>query len=86
ILQADNALAQKLEAEIKIQELWAAAYATRRVPQYVFGGGGAGAGASGPPTGADGESRLLQQLLTMEYAKRLDYDRSLGEDSKTGAQ
>ncbi|MEM9140791.1 MAG: SPFH domain-containing protein, partial [Pseudomonadota bacterium] len=47
ILQADNALAQKLEAEIKIQELWAAAYATRRVPQYVFGGGGAGAGASG---------------------------------------
>ncbi|MEM7056900.1 MAG: SPFH domain-containing protein [Pseudomonadota bacterium] len=88
ILKADNALAQKLDAEIKIQELWAAAYAQRRVPQYVFGGGGGGGGplAGGPPTGADGETRLLQQLLTMEYAKRLDYDRTLGETKQIGGQ
>ena len=79
ILNADNALAQKLEAEIKIQELWAAAYAQRRVPQYVFGSGGGG--PTGPPTGADSETRLLQQLLTMEYAKRLDYDRALNDDA-----
>jgi hypothetical protein len=86
ILAADNALAQKLDAEIEIQKLWAAAYAQRRVPQYVFGGNGSGAGAglaSGPPTGADGETRLLQQLLTMEYAKRLDYDRSLSDGTTT---
>ena len=82
ILEADNALAQKLEAEIRIQELWAAAYAQRRVPQYVFGGGGSAAG--GPPMGADSESRLLQQLLTMEYAKRLDYNRTLnGTEAET---
>ena len=85
ILKADNALAQKLDAEIKIQELWAAAYAQRRVPQYVFGGGGQG-GPGGPPMGADSESRLLQQLLTMEYAKRLDYDRTLTNGAPTGAQ
>ena len=77
ILEADNALAQKLEAEIRIQELWAAAYAQRQVPQYVFGGS---IGTGGPPMGADSETRLLQQLLTMEYAKRLDYDRTLNND------
>ena len=82
ILNADNALAQKLEAEIRIQELWAAAYAKRQVPQYVFGAGGGGGGApGGPPMGSDSESRLLQQLLTMEYAKRLDYDRTLTDDA-----
>ena len=86
ILSADNALAQKLEAEIRIQELWAAAYAKRQVPQYVFGaGGGGGAGPAGPPMGSDSESRLLQQLLTMEYAKRLDYDRTLTEDVGAGS-
>ena len=79
ILNADNALAQKLEAEIRIQELWAAAYAKRQVPQYVFGANGGGASPGGPPMGSDSESRLLQQLLTMEYAKRLDYDRTLNE-------
>ena len=81
ILEADNALAQKLDAEIEIQKLWAEAYARRQVPQYVFGVGGGG--PSGPPTGADSETRMLQQLLTMEYAKRLDYERALtGRDEE----
>lgn len=73
VLEADNALAQKLDAEVEIQKLWADAYAKRNVPQYVFGGGG----KDGPPTGNDQQAQLLQQLLTMEYAKRLEYDRSL---------
>lgn len=30
-----------------------------------------------PTLGSDSEARLLEQLLTMEYAKRLEHDRSL---------
>lgn len=73
VLEADNALAQKLEAEIAIQQVWADAYAKRNVPQYVFGSGG----GESTPTGSDQEAQLLQNLLTMEYAKRLEYDRTL---------
>ena len=65
-------MAQKLDAELAIQRVWAEAYAKRNVPQYVFGASG-----DGTPTGSDSEARLLEQLLTMEYAKRLEYDRSL---------
>ena len=72
VLEADNALAQKLEAEISIQRVWADAYAKRNVPTYVFG-----AGDGDTPTGGDQEAQLLQQLLAMEYAKRLDYDRAI---------
>ncbi len=72
VLEADNALAQKLDVELAIQRVWAEAYAKRNVPQYVFGASG-----DGTPTGSDSEARLLEQLLTMEYAKRLEYDRSL---------
>ena len=72
VLEADNALAQKLDAEIEIQRVWADAYAKRNVPQYVFG-----ASDGDTPTGSDRETQLLQQLLSMEYAKRLDYDRTL---------
>jgi len=72
VLEADNALAQKLDAEIEIQRVWADAYAKRNVPQVVFG-----ASDSDTPTGSDRETQLLQQLLSMEYAKRLDYDRTL---------
>ena len=39
---------------------------------YVFG-----AGDGDTPTGGDQEAQLLQQLLAMEYAKRLDYDRAI---------
>ena len=70
VLEADNALAQKPEAEILIQSVWAEAHAKRNMPTYVFG-----AGNGDTPTGGDQEAQLLQQLLAMEYAKRLDYDR-----------
>lgn len=71
ILDADNALAQKLEAEIEIQKVWADAYARRNVPTNVFGAGG------DVPSGGDQETRAFLQLLTLDAAKRLNYDREL---------
>jgi hypothetical protein len=71
ILKADNALAQKLKAEVEIQKLWADAYAKRAVPTNVFGAG------ADTPTGGDGESKAFMQLLTLDAAKRLNYDRNL---------
>lgn len=72
ILQADNALAQKLDAEIQIQKLWAQAFAQRKVPTTVFGSGGGGA-----PVGSDGEVKAFMQMLTLDAAKRLNYDRDM---------
>lgn len=74
ILQADNALAQKLEAEIEIQKLWANAFATRKVPTNVFGGGGEVAGA---PIGSDAEVKAFIQMLTLDAAKQLNYNREV---------
>ena len=74
ILNADNALAQKLDAEIEIQQVWADAYAKRQVPMYVFGGG---AGPEGTPVGGDSEVKAFMQLMTVDAAKRLNYDRGL---------
>jgi regulator of protease activity HflC (stomatin/prohibitin superfamily) len=73
ILQADNALAQKLEAEIAIQRVWAEAYAKRQVPTTVFGGGG----ESGVPVGGDNEVQNFMKILTVDAANRLNYNRSL---------
>lgn len=72
ILKADNALAQKLDAEIQIHGLWADALARRQVPANVFGGGSAGT-----PVGSDTEARTFMQLLTLDAAKRLSYERSV---------
>ena len=71
ILKADNALAQKLDAEIEIQRLWADAFARRSVPTNVFGA------TAGTPTGSDGEVRAFMQLLTLDSAKRLAYTRDV---------
>lgn len=72
ILQADNALAQKLDAEIKIQRLWAEAFAQRKVPTTVFG-----SGDSGAPVGSDAEVKAFMQMLTLDAAKRLNYNRDM---------
>lgn len=77
ILQADNALAQKLDAEIQIQKLWADAFSKRKVPSTVFGGG-----QSGSPVGSDAEVKAFMQMLTLDAAKRLNYDRDLGKNKK----
>lgn len=74
ILQADNALAQKLDAEIEIQKLWADAFAKRKVPSTVFGSGQGGA-----PVGSDAEVKAFMQMLTLDAAKRLNYDRELSK-------
>lgn len=76
ILEADNALADKLSAEIQIQKLWAEAFAKRNVPTYVFGAG-SGSASSGSPVGADNEVRHFMQLMTMDAAKNLNYDRNI---------
>lgn len=75
ILKADNALAQKLDAEIEIQKLWAEAFAKRQVPTNVFGGSGAG----GAPVGSDSETKAFMQLLTLDAAKRLNYNREVSD-------
>ncbi len=75
ILQADNALAQKLEAEIEIQKLWADAFSKRQVPVNVFGSGSGGA-----PVGSDSETKAFMQLLTLDAAKRLNYNRELSKE------
>ena len=73
ILEADNALAQKLEAEVEIQRIWADAFAKRKVPTTVFGGGGSSA-----PVGSDAEVKAFMQMLTLDAAKRLNYQREVG--------
>lgn len=71
ILTADNALAQKLDAEIEIQKVWADAYSKRQVPTTVFGTSG------GTPTGSDSEVSTFMNIMTMDAAKRLNYNRGL---------
>ena len=78
ILQADNALAQKLQAEVEIQKLWAEAFAKRQVPTNVFGGNGSG----GAPVGSDAETKAFMQMLTLDAAKRLNYDRDITKAKK----
>lgn len=73
ILKADNALAQKLDAEIQIQKLWAEAFALRKVPTTVFGGGQSGSS----PVGSDAEVKAFMQMLTLDAAKRLNYERDV---------
>lgn len=74
ILKADNALAQKLSAEVDIQRLWAEAFSKRKVPTTVFGS------ASGStPTGSDSEVKAFMQMLTLDAAKRLSYDREINK-------
>lgn len=73
ILEADSALAQKLDAEIEIQRLLASAFAKRNVPMNVFGSGSAGAGV---PVGSDAKQRPLCSYY-IKYSKTLGYDREV---------
>lgn len=67
VMQADGALEKKLEAYVKAQEYWANAYANRKVPSTVFGGGGSGTEAYG-----DGGAKAFMDLLTIDAANRLN--------------
>lgn len=75
MMQADNALQPKLEAEKYIHEVWADAHARRSVPSMVFAG--SGSGKDGIPMGSDNEVSNLIKMLTVDTAKRLNYDRSV---------
>ncbi len=75
LIEADNALAAKLATEQEVQKVWAAAFSKRAVPQTVFVTGGGAAGAT-TPTGSNTELQTIMQLLTIQMAERLNYDRS----------
>jgi regulator of protease activity HflC (stomatin/prohibitin superfamily) len=76
ILEADNALAQKLDAEVRIQTIWAQAYAKRSVPTNVFGA------TSGVPSGRDDEAKTFMKLLTLDAAERLNYRRKITQKTQ----
>jgi regulator of protease activity HflC (stomatin/prohibitin superfamily) len=75
-IKGDNALDKKLTAEIEIQKVWADAYARRNVPTNVFGVGG----NSTVPTGSDTEVKTFLQIMTLDAAKRLNYDRGIDKE------
>ena len=69
ILRADGALKQKLDAYVKAQELWANAYANRRVPNLVMGGNGAG--------GTDKATTEFSQMMQLLVAGQMGLDLSV---------
>lgn len=66
ILQADNALAQKLDAWVEINKAYADAFAKRAVPATTFGG----ASGDGYANGSDVKAFL--DIMTVQAAKQLD--------------
>ena len=72
ILAADNALAQKLDAYVKIQEHWADAFAKRQVPSTIFGATGEGAGT-------DNDVTRFLQLMTVRAAEGLALDPNISD-------
>lgn len=67
ILAADNALTQKLEAYVQIQQVWADAFARRQVPATVFGATEGGAGS-------DSDVTRFLELMTVQAARGLAVD------------
>lgn len=74
IIEADNGLKDKLDAEVKIQANWATAYQNRDVPQTVTVLGGNGGSTT---TGGDQEVTNFLRLKTAEVANNLSYDRQV---------
>jgi regulator of protease activity HflC (stomatin/prohibitin superfamily) len=70
LLEADGALAQKLEAWVAAQNAWANAYSTRKVPATIFSTGSSASGG----TGTDTDAQTFMQLLTLQAAKQLQLD------------
>ena len=69
VLRADGALAQKLDAMIKINEQWAKAYSTRQVPALVMGAGGV--------DGTDKSTTEFAQMMQLLVAKEMGLDLSI---------
>jgi len=70
ILEADNALQQKLDAYVTAQSYWADAFAKRKVPTQVFG-------TSGGRAGSDSDIKNFMDIMTMKAAKELSIDPSI---------
>jgi hypothetical protein len=66
VMTADGALQQKLEAWTKAQQVWANAFAQRRVPSMVMAGNGGG--------GPDSDVNDFMSLMTANAAKQLALD------------
>lgn len=78
LLEADGALAQKLDAWVASQKAWADAYSNRRVPATIFSTGAGGQSK----TGTDLDAQSFMQLLTVQAAKQLQLDMSITPNSK----
>lgn len=76
LLQADNALQLKLDTEVAIQKVWAQAFSQRKVPNNLWV---TGATDTDAPMAGNTELQQIQQLMTMQLAKTLDYDRKVEE-------
>lgn len=76
LLEADNALQAKLATYEAVQRVWAEAFAQRRVPTTVFGGSQEG----GLP-GGDADVANFLKLKTVEAARDLNLDTSIGSNS-----
>jgi hypothetical protein len=73
LLEADNALEQKLNAWVQAQGVWAKAFETRKVPQVIMGGGGEGG------TGSDSDAQTFMEILGVKAAKDLALDMNIGK-------
>lgn len=71
VLAADGALAQKLDAWSKSQEVWANAFAKRAVPSVVTGGG----------QHTDGDAAAMMELIGIKAAKDLALDMGVRQGS-----
>jgi hypothetical protein len=69
VLEADGALAQKLETLEKINAVWAMAYSKRNVPTYVSGGS--------TDVAADNSAQQFMEILTVKGMKDLSTDLSV---------
>ena len=81
-ISGDNALEQKLAAEMAIQGYWADAFAKRSVPSTVFITGN-GAGGSDVSTGSNSELTQMLNIMTMQMGQNLDYNRGINISAKT---
>ena len=73
ILQADNALQQKLDAFIQINSSWADAFSQRKVPTTIFGTG------TSETANNDNDVQSFMKLMTMKAAQDLNLDMTIGK-------
>lgn len=80
ILEADNALQQKLDAWVEISRAWAESAAQINVPETVFMMGGDTEGEV--TTGNYGSVEAFMSLMTVNAARQLDLDPSVAKKPK----